>query len=161
MPFKIAPSECLPGTGDAQINLGQRTPLTGAVITSTPQDVALLDVRRGIQTFKMLNVPILGLVENMSFHICKNCGHTEHTFGSGGVESTAREFGVPLLGQIPLDVNICRRSDAGAPIVVSEPKSTSAQAYIGIAGRLLETLRVLSEESANASSAHAPRIVVE
>ncbi|KAG1678193.1 hypothetical protein FOA52_016130 [Chlamydomonas sp. UWO 241] len=150
-----------PGTGDAQINLGQRTPLSGALITSTPQDVALLDVKRGVQAFNLLRVPILGLVENMSHHVCGACGHKEHTFGRGGVEALAVEFGLPLLGQVPLDAAICTRSDAGAPIVASDPSSASARAYVSIAERLWETLRALGAQGRADPAARGPSIVVE
>ncbi|MGR3802897.1 Mrp/NBP35 family ATP-binding protein [Marinibacterium profundimaris] len=127
-----------PGTGDVQMTLAQKAHVDGAVIVSTPQDVALLDARKGIDMFKQLNVPILGMIENMSTHICTNCGHEEHVFGHGGVASEAAKLGVPLLAEIPLDLQIRLASDGGAPIVVSDPDSARAAAFGTVADALVE-----------------------
>jgi ATP-binding protein involved in chromosome partitioning len=118
-----------PGTGDVQMTLAQKTIVDGAVIVSTPQDVALLDARKGIDMFQQLNVPILGMIENMSTHICSKCGHEEHVFGHGGVAAEAAKLGVPLLAEMPLDLQIRLASDGGAPIVVSQPDSPQAGAF--------------------------------
>ena len=125
-----------PGTGDIQLTLSTRAQLTGAIVVSTPQDVALLDARKGIDMFKQLNVPLLGMIENMSTHICSQCGHEEHVFGHDGVAAEAEKLGVPLLAEIPLDLQIRLASDGGAPIVVSDPDSARAAAF----GRVAETL---------------------
>lgn len=126
-----------PGTGDVQMTLAQKAQLQGAVIVSTPQDVALIDARKGIDMFKQLNVPILGMIENMSTHICSNCGHEEHVFGHGGVAAEAAKLGVPLLAEIPLHLDIRLASDGGAPIVVSQPDSPQAQAFQDVARKLV------------------------
>ena len=122
-----------PGTGDVQLTLAQKSDLNGAIVVSTPQDVALLDARKGIDMFKQLNVPIIGMIENMSTHICSKCGHEEHVFGHGGVKSEAEAMGVPLLGEIPLHLDIRTASDGGAPIVVSKPESPQADAFRSMA----------------------------
>jgi ATP-binding protein involved in chromosome partitioning len=126
-----------PGTGDVQMTLSQKAHVDGAVIVSTPQDVALLDARKGIDMFKQLNVPILGMIENMSTHICSNCGHEEHVFGHGGVAAEASKLGVPLLAEVPLDLQIRLAADGGAPIVASQPDSPQAQAFQAIASALV------------------------
>ncbi len=126
-----------PGTGDVQMTLSQKAHVDGAIVVSTPQDVALLDARKGIDMFKQLNVPILGMVENMSTHVCSNCGHEEHVFGHGGVAAEAAKLGVPLLAEVPLDLQIRLASDGGAPIVVSQPDSAQAQAFHAIASALV------------------------
>lgn len=126
-----------PGTGDVQMTLAQKAEVTGAIIVSTPQDVALLDARKGIDMFNQLNVPILGMIENMSTHICSNCGHEEHVFGHGGVAAEAKKLGVPLLAEIPLHLSIRLASDGGAPIVVSSPDSPQAQAFRTVARDLI------------------------
>ena len=126
-----------PGTGDVQMTLAQKSEVTGAIIVCTPQDVALLDARKGIDMFKQLNVPIVGMIENMSTHICSNCGHEEHLFGHGGVAAEAAKLGVPLLAEIPLHLSIRMASDGGAPIVVSAPDSPQAQAFRGVARDLI------------------------
>jgi len=126
-----------PGTGDAQMTLCQKVAVDGAIIVSTPQDVALLDARKGIDMFKQLNTPILGMVENMSTHICSACGHEEHVFGHGGVAAEAAKLGVPLLAEIPLDLEIRKASDGGAPIVVSMPGSKQAMAFRQLARDLV------------------------
>ncbi|MBV2359437.1 Mrp/NBP35 family ATP-binding protein [Thalassococcus sp. CAU 1522] len=126
-----------PGTGDVQMTLTQKFHVDGAVVVSTPQDVALLDARKGIDMFKQLRVPILGMVENMSTHICSKCGHEEHVFGHGGVATEAAKLGVPLLAEVPLDLQIRLASDGGAPITVSQPDSAQAQAFHDIAKALV------------------------
>ena len=127
-----------PGTGDAQLTMAQRVPLTGAVIVSTPQDIALLDVTRGISMFNQVNVPIFGVVENMSYYVCPECGHRAELFHHGGARETARRLGVDFLGEIPLDIEIRTTSDAGRPIVVTQPESPHAAAYRRIAAGLID-----------------------
>ncbi len=126
-----------PGTGDVQMTLAQKAHVDGAIIVSTPQDVALLDARKGIDMFNQLGTPILGMIENMSTHICSNCGHEEHVFGHGGVSAEAEKIGVPLLAEIPLHLNIRLAADGGAPIVVSKPDSAQAQSFRSLAKRLI------------------------
>ena len=128
-----------PGTGDVQMTLSQKSEVTGAVIVSTPQDVALIDARKGIDMFNQLNVPILGMIENMSTHICSQCGHEEHVFGHGGVAAEADKMGVPLLAEVPLHLDIRLAADGGAPIVVSKPESQQARAFREVARKLIET----------------------
>lgn len=126
-----------PGTGDVQMTLAQKAVVDGAVIVSTPQDVALLDARKGVDMFTQLKVPVLGMIENMSTHICSNCGHEEHVFGHGGVRAEADKMGVPLLAEVPLHLDIRLASDGGAPIVVSKPEAPQAQAFRAIARHLV------------------------
>ena len=128
-----------PGTGDVPMTLSQTAEVAGAIVVSTPQDVALLDARKGVDMFRKMSVPILGMIENMSTHICSNCGHEEHLFGHGGVRAEAEKLGIPLLAEIPLALSIRLASDGGAPIVVSRPASTEAMAFRGIAQHLIET----------------------
>nr|WP_225540448.1 iron-sulfur cluster carrier protein ApbC [Xanthomonas sp. XNM01] len=118
-----------PGTGDIQLTLAQKIPVAGAVIVTTPQEIATLDARKALKMFEKVNVPVLGIVENMAMHVCSSCGHVEHLFGSGGGVAMAEQYGVPLLGSLPLDVRIREQGDAGTPIVVAEPDSALAQAY--------------------------------
>jgi ATP-binding protein involved in chromosome partitioning len=129
-----------PGTGDTQLTLSQRVPVSGAVIVTTPQDIALLDARKGLKMFQKVEVPVLGIVENMSTHICSNCGHEEHVFGAGGGRRMAQQYGVDLLAELPLDIRIREQTDAGRPTVVAEPDSAAGRAYIEmarhVAGRL-------------------------
>ncbi len=127
-----------PGTGDVQMTLAQKAELTGALVVSTPQDIALLDARKGINMFEKLGTPIVGMIENMSTHICSQCGHEEHVFGHGGVAAEAEKLGVPLLAEIPLALDIRVAADGGAPIVVSKPESTQAQSFRTLARRLIE-----------------------
>ncbi len=127
-----------PGTGDVQMTLAQKAHLDGAIIVSTPQDVALLDARKGIDMFNQMNTPIIGMIENMSTHICSNCGHEEHVFGHGGVAAEAEKIGVPLLAEIPLHLDIRMAADGGAPIVVSKPESAQAQAFRKVAKSLIK-----------------------
>ncbi|HBS50823.1 MAG TPA: sodium:proton antiporter [Rhodobacteraceae bacterium] len=126
-----------PGTGDVQLTLGRKFRTDGAIIVSTPQDVALLDARKAMDMFRQLKMPITGMVENMSTHICSNCGHEEHLFGHGGVAAEAEKLGVPLLGEIPLHLDVRVASDGGAPIVVSQPESPQACAFRDIARKLV------------------------
>lgn len=127
-----------PGTGDVQMTLAQKADVTGAVIVSTPQDVALIDARKALDMFDKLGTPILGMIENMSTHICSQCGHEEHVFGHGGVALEAAKLGTPLLGEIPLHIDIRLASDGGAPIVVSKPNSPHAQAFRTIARKMIK-----------------------
>ncbi len=126
-----------PGTGDVQLTLSQKFAVDGAIIVSTPQDVALLDARKGIDMFRQLKTPILGMIENMSTHICSNCGHEEHLFGHGGVAKEAEKLGVPLLAEIPLHLDIRVAADGGAPIVASKPDSPQAAAFRELARTLV------------------------
>ncbi len=128
-----------PGTGDVQMTLAQKAELEGALIVSTPQDVALLDARKGIDMFRKLGTPILGMIENMSTHICSNCGHEEHIFGHGGVAAEAEKLNVPLLAEIPLHLDIRMAADGGAPIVVSAPDSSQARAFRDLARKLIDS----------------------
>ena len=125
------------GTGDVQMTLAQKAHLDGAVIVSTPQDVALLDARKGIDMFNQMGTPVIGMIENMSTHICSNCGHEEHVFGHGGVKAEAAKLGVPLLAEIPLHLDIRVAADGGAPIVVSKPDSAQAQGFRAVAKALI------------------------
>ena len=127
-----------PGTGDAQLTMAQRVPLTGAVIVSTPQDIALLDVTRGINMFQQVNVPIFGVVENMSYYVCPECGHRADIFHHGGARETAQRLGTDFLGEIPLDIAIRTTSDSGRPIVVTQPDTPHATAYQRIAAGLID-----------------------
>jgi ATP-binding protein involved in chromosome partitioning len=122
-----------PGTGDTQLTLSQRVPVSGAVIVTTPQDIALLDARKGLRMFQKVEVPVLGIVENMSTHICSNCGHEEHVFGAGGGRRMAEQYGVDLLAELPLDIRIRVQADEGKPTVVADPNSPLARAYIDMA----------------------------
>ncbi len=129
-----------PGTGDIQLTLSQKIPVAGAVIVTTPQDIATLDARKALKMFEKVEVPVLGIVENMAVHTCSNCGHREHLFGEGGGERMAVQYGVPLLGSLPLEIAIREQGDAGQPIVVAAPASAAAQAYLAAATRLAEEL---------------------
>ena len=126
-----------PGTGDAQLTLTQKVPLTGAVIVTTPQDVALIDARKGLAMFRKVNVPVLGIVENMSYYICQHCGERTEIFGHGGGKKTAEMLGVPFLGEVPIDPQVVIGGDTGAPIVVSHPQSPAAQAFREIAAKVV------------------------
>ena len=129
-----------PGTGETQLTMSQRVPLAGAVIVSTPQDIALLDARKGLNMFKRVEVPILGIVENMSYHVCTACGHREEIFDHGGARRTAEDLEAPFLGEIPLDLQIRTTSDGGTPIVASEPNSPHSAAYMDIARNIWEKI---------------------
>jgi len=124
-----------PGTGDIQLTLAQKVPVTGAVIVTTPQDIALLDARKGLKMFEKVGVPIVGIVENMAVHICSNCGHVEHIFGQGGGEQMCKDYNVPFLGALPLDIRIREQADSGRPTVVAEPDGKIAEIYRQIARR--------------------------
>ncbi len=126
-----------PGTGDVQMTLTQKAEVDGAIVVSTPQDVALLDARKALNMFNKMNTPIIGMIENMSTHICSNCGHEEHVFGHGGVVAEAEKIGVPVLAEVPLHLDIRLASDGGAPIVVSKPDSPQAQAFRTVARKLV------------------------
>ncbi len=138
-----------PGTGDIQLTLAQKIPVAGAVIVTTPQDVATLDARKALKMFEKVHVPVLGLIENMAQHVCTRCGHVEHLFGNGGGERMAAQYGIPLLGSLPLELAIREQGDAGTPVVRAAPQSAAAQAYRDVAQRLLAELdkrpRVKSE----------------
>ncbi|MDF1749429.1 MAG: iron-sulfur cluster carrier protein ApbC [Alphaproteobacteria bacterium] len=129
-----------PGTGDAQLTMSQKVPLAGAVIVSTPQDIALLDARKGLNMFRKVDVPVLGIIENMSMYICPNCGHEAHIFGHGGAKTEAEKLGTPFLGEIPLEIEIRLTADGGNPIVVSNPESPHAKAYLAIAQKIQTAL---------------------
>ena len=144
-----------PGTGDAQLTMAQQTPLAGAVIVSTPQDIALIDARRGIEMFKKVNVPMLGLIENMSSFCCPACNHVTPIFGHGGARLEAEKRGIPFLGEIPLDIAIRQTSDDGRPIVATDPEGVHARHYINISRQLWTTI------TTGAATRPAPRIVIE
>jgi len=146
-----------PGTGDIQLTLAQKVPVSGAVVVTTPQDVALLDARKGLEMFRKVNVPVLGIVENMSTHICSSCGHEETIFGAGGGERMSDECGVPLLGQLPLDKHIREDVDGGYPTVASRPESEIAQRYRETMSRLAMQL---SLQDVN-YTVKFPKIVIE
>lgn len=130
-----------PGTGDIQLTLAQKVPVAGAVIVTTPQDVATLDARRALAMFRKVGIAVLGLVENMAVHVCRQCGHAEHVFGAGGGERMAAQYDVPLLGALPLELAIREQGDAGVPLVAALPQSPAAQAYREAARALLARLQ--------------------
>ena len=146
-----------PGTGDIQLTLAQQVPVTGAVIVTTPQDIALLDARKGLKMFEKVAVPVLGVVENMSTHVCSNCGHEEPIFGTGGGERMANEYGVALLGRLPLDIRIREESDSGQPTVIAEPGSNIAATYREIGRKVAARL---SRQARNKSIGF-PNIVIQ
>ncbi|WP_127477996.1 iron-sulfur cluster carrier protein ApbC [Sulfurivermis fontis] len=146
-----------PGTGDTQLTLAQKVPVSGAVIVTTPQDIALLDARKAYKMFEKVEVPVLGVVENMSIHICSKCGHEEHIFGQGGGQSMAEQYGVPFLGALPLDIRIREEADNGKPTVVAEPDSRIAQIYRDIARRVAAKLALKAKDY----SAKFPKIVIQ
>ncbi|HZV97739.1 MAG TPA: iron-sulfur cluster carrier protein ApbC [Methylophilaceae bacterium] len=146
-----------PGTGDIQLTLSQKVPVTGAIIVTTPQDIALLDARKGLKMFEKVGIPILGIVENMSTHICSKCGHEEHIFGAGGGEAMCKDYNVELLGSLPLDIRIREQTDGGMPTVVAEPDSQIAGVYKQIARRAAIKL---SEQGLDYSSKF-PNIVIQ
>ena len=145
-----------PGTGDAQLTMAQQVPLAGSVIVSTPQDLALIDARKGLNMFRKVDVPVLGIVENMSYFACPKCGEESAIFGRGGAKAEAEKIGVPFLGEVPLDMEVRERSDAGLPIVATKPESTHAQIYCDIANQVLHQL-----EGGNTGRKAAPAIVME
>lgn len=144
-----------PGTGDIQITLAQKVPVTGAVIVTTPQDIALLDAKKGIEMFRKVNVPVLGVIENMALHICSNCGHSEHIFGAGGGERIAQDYQTELLGSLPLDITIRETTDGGKPSVAKNADSDIAQLYRAIARKLAANLW-----QHNLSMSAGPEIVI-
>jgi ATP-binding protein involved in chromosome partitioning len=146
-----------PGTGDTQLTLAQKVPVSGAVIVTTPQDIALLDARKGLKMFQKVEVPVLGIVENMSIHICSKCGHEEHIFGSGGGQSMSDQYGVDLLGSLPLDIAIREETDSGKPTVVAQPDSRISQIYREIARKTAAKLSLKAKDYA----AKFPRIVIQ
>jgi ATP-binding protein involved in chromosome partitioning len=146
-----------PGTGDIQLTLAQKIPVTGAIIVTTPQDIALLDARKGLKMLEKVGIPILGIVENMSTHICSKCGHEEHIFGAGGGALMCKDYNVDLLGSLPLDIKIREQSDGGTPTVVAEPDGEIAAIYKKIA-------RAAAIKIANAGLDHSskfPNIVIQ
>ena len=146
-----------PGTGDIQLTLCQKVPLSGAVIVTTPQDIALLDARKGLKMFEKVDVPVLGIVENMSVHVCSNCGHAEHIFGAGGGASMASQYHVDLLGSLPLDIRIREGVDNGRPTVATDPDSAATQAYRDIARRITCKLALRARDY----SGRFPNIVIQ
>lgn len=142
-----------PGTGDIQLTLSQKARLAGAVVVTTPQDIALLDARKAIEMFNKVSVPVLGVVENMAVHLCSACGHAEAIFGDNGGIAVAQQYGVPLLGQLPLDIALRSAGDSGAPLSVSAPQHPGVESYRTIAGQLIAAL--------SSSSSEMPEIVIE
>ncbi len=154
-PLDVLVVDMPPGTGDAQLTLAQRVPLKGAIIVSTPQDLALIDARKGLAMFKKTEVPVLGIVENMSVFVCPNCGHESHIFGHGGARQTAAELGTDFLGEIPLVQAIRETSDAGTPIVAIAPGGPESRAFLALAAKVAEKLSVTG------NARPAPKIVME
>ena len=146
-----------PGTGDIQLTLAQRVPVAGAVIVTTPQDIALADARKGLKMFEKVSVPVLGIVENMSVHVCSQCGHVDHIFGAGGGARMAAQYGVRLLGELPLDAHIREEADGGTPTVVAAPDSPRARPYFEMARRTAGALAVRARDR----SGLFPKIVIE
>jgi ATP-binding protein involved in chromosome partitioning len=156
-PLDVMVVDMPPGTGDTQLTMAQRVPLAGAVIVSTPQDIALVDARKGLNMFRKVDVPVLGLIENMSYFCCPNCGHRSEIFGHGGARREAARLGMDFLGEIPLDIVIRETSDGGFPIVAAEPESAHAKAYRAIA----EAVWAKIEANRAARAASAPKIVIQ
>jgi len=146
-----------PGTGDIQLTLSQKVPVTGAVIVTTPQDIALLDARKGLKMFEKVGVPILGIVENMAIHVCSSCGHAEHIFGAGGAERMAKDYGAEVLGHLPLDIHIREQADSGKPTVVADPDGQVAELYRAIARRVAVRIADLQRDM----TSKFPNIVVQ
>ena len=146
-----------PGTGDIQLTLSQKVPVSGAVIVTTPQDIALLDARKALKMFEKVEVPVLGIIENMSTHICSQCGHEEHIFGAGGGERMAKQYKVDLLGSVPLDISIRENADGGHPSVIADPEGTIALAYREIARHIGAKLSLRAKDF----SAKFPKIVIQ
>ncbi len=146
-----------PGTGDIQLTLAQKVPVTGVVIVTTPQDIALIDARKGLKMFEKLSIPILGIVENMSLHTCSKCGHEEPIFGSGGAARMSKDYGVELLGALPLDIRIREQADSGKPTVVADPDSRTAEIYRAIARRVAVKIGELQRDM----TGKFPNIVVQ
>jgi ATP-binding protein involved in chromosome partitioning len=146
-----------PGTGDIQLTLAQKVPVTGSVIVTTPQDIALLDARKGLKMFEKVGVPIIGIIENMSTYVCTKCGHEEHVFGSGGGEKMCKEYGVDFLGSLPLNLSIREQADAGRPTVVADPDGAISTIYKGIARQVAIRVATLSKDM----SSKFPNIVIQ
>jgi ATP-binding protein involved in chromosome partitioning len=146
-----------PGTGDIQLTLSQQVPVSGAVVVTTPQDIAAIDARKGLAMFKKVAIPVLGIIENMSTHVCTACGHEEAIFGAGGADAMVRDFGVELLGKLPLDARIREQADSGNPTVASDPDSPPAEAFRSAARRMAAALALQGKDY----SAKFPKIVVE
>jgi ATP-binding protein involved in chromosome partitioning len=146
-----------PGTGDIQLTLAQKVPVTGAIIVTTPQDIALIDARKGLKMFEKVGIPILGIVENMSIHICSNCGHEEYIFGAGGAERMCKDYGTEFLGALPLDIHIREQADSGKPTVVADPDGRVAEIYRRIARRVA----VKIGESQKDMTGKFPNIVIQ
>ncbi len=146
-----------PGTGDIQLTLAQKVPVTGAVIVTTPQDIALMDARKGLKMFEKVGIKIVGIVENMSIHVCSNCGHEEHIFGSGGGEKMCADYNTEFLGGLPLDIRIRQQADSGQPTVVADPDSAAARLYKQIARRIAVKIADMAQDH----SAVFPKIVVQ
>jgi ATP-binding protein involved in chromosome partitioning len=146
-----------PGTGDTQLTLAQKVPVTGAVIVTTPQDIALLDARKGLKMFEKVGIPILGIVENMSIHVCTNCGHAEHIFGQGGAERMCKDYNTEFLGGLPLDIKIREQADSGKPTVVADPEGAVAEIYRKIARRVAVKIGELQKDL----SSKFPNIVIQ
>jgi ATP-binding protein involved in chromosome partitioning len=152
-PLDVLVLDMPPGTGDAQLTIAQRVPLKGAVIVSTPQDIALIDARKGIAMFRKTQIPILGIVENMSVFVCPDCGHAHHIFGRGGARETAAKLSAPFLGEIPLVAKVRELSDAGTPVMVADPDGAEAKAFLAVAERVAAGLQTADRP--------APKIVFE
>jgi len=146
-----------PGTGDIALTLSQKVPVTGAVIVTTPQDIALLDARKGLKMFEKVGVPIVGVVENMAIHVCSKCGHAEHIFGAGGGEKMCKDYNVPFLGSLPLDIRIREQADSGRPTVIADPDGTVAATYREIARKIA----IFVAQKAEDYSAKFPNIVIQ
>ncbi len=146
-----------PGTGDIQLTLAQKVPVTGAVIVTTPQDIALIDARKGLKMFEKVGVPILGIVENMSLHTCSKCGHTEHIFGEGGANRMGKDYGIEVLGRLPLDISIREQTDSGKPTVVADPDGPIAEIYRAIARRVAIRISDLQKDM----TSKFPNIVIQ
>jgi ATP-binding protein involved in chromosome partitioning len=146
-----------PGTGDIQLTLAQKVPVTGAVIVTTPQDIALIDARKGLKMFEKVGVPIVGIVENMAIHICSKCGYAEHVFGEGGAERMCKDYNVPFLGGLPLDIRIREQADSGRPTVVADPDGKIAAIYKEIARKTA----VFVAQKAEDFTARFPSIVIQ
>jgi ATP-binding protein involved in chromosome partitioning len=146
-----------PGTGDIQLTLAQKVPVTGAVIVTTPQDIALIDARKGLKMFEKVGIPIIGVVENMAIHICTNCGHAEHIFGTGGGEKMCKDYDVEFLGSLPLDIRIREQADSGKPTVVADPEGPVAAIYRDIARKVAARIARQSEDRTSLF----PKIVIQ
>jgi len=154
-PLDVMVVDMPPGTGDAQLTMAQQVPLAGAIIVSTPQDLALIDARRGIAMFRRVDVPVLGIVENMSYFLCPQCGTRSDVFGHGGARHEAERLGVPFLGEVPLDITIRETSDSGRPVVATDPEGPHAAVYRQIARNVRDQL------AGRGPTRPAPKIVIE